>query len=157
MSDVPCLKGRDKLVWKSVVWGDIQLTISGCVFRFLLWACSSPTLEKTFSPGQGLGAGCSNTAPAPTRGWAWKPHWLNLLHGGGSGKWKIPQEWTKRLICNHGGTQRGQHHPAGLSQEEGHTEELLWRGSWLCSHWDPAWLQGERPPAALQTSYKIWN
>lgn len=116
-SDVPLLKRKDKLVWKSVDWGDIQLMISGCVFSrgkcgtFLVWACRSPTLEERFSPGQGLGAGCSNTVPTPTRGWAGKPHWLNLLHGGGSGKWKITQDWTKRFICSHGDTQRGRAPP----------------------------------------------
>lgn len=56
----------------------------------------------------------------PTSSWAWKPHWLNLLHGGGSGKWKITQDWTKRLICNHGDTQKGRA-PPRAAQQRGRT------------------------------------
>lgn len=73
----------------------------------------------------------------PTSGWAWKPHWLNLLHGGGSGKWKITQDWTKRLICNHGDTQNGWAPPRGTQRRGATVEGELACG--LTGH--PAWLQ----------------
>lgn len=159
MSDVPCLKGRDKLVWKSVVWGDIQLTISGCVF----------------SRRKVAGSYCGHAAPPPWRrlsalgkGWEQDAATQPLLQQGAelgshialiycmeecleSGKFpKSEQRGSSVTMGAHRGastTQRG-------SVRRKDTQR---RGSWLCSHWDPAWLQGERPPAALQTSYKIWN